>query len=165
MKRELGLRETEQKFHLFIQSITSRFPWLRRRSLIYFQELMVNGSPWAELWECDGGMYSRNANAAQKLQKETVRRKIRATAAAPASESGLACYQYIQRLLIYLYDWINPWYGKLHQYYCRKTRDAFLLSDASIAQQSWFQQHFINQIKHAWFTIFLLPQKPVPYLH
>lgn len=41
--------EREQKLHLLIQSITGRLPWLRRRSLIYFQELVADGSPQAEL--------------------------------------------------------------------------------------------------------------------
>lgn len=48
-----ALAEREQKLHFFIQSITSWLPWLRRRSLVYFQELVADGSLQAELWAYD----------------------------------------------------------------------------------------------------------------
>lgn len=42
---EPGPREKgSRNLHLSILSITSRFPWLRRRSPIYFQELVANGT-------------------------------------------------------------------------------------------------------------------------
>lgn len=104
--RDWSFSEREQKLHLSLQPISSWFLWLRRRSMIYFQELVVNGSQWAELWVCDRGytvemqMYHRRGYSKEKIR-----------ACAAVLETRLASYLQL-RMLVNLRGRINPWYGE-----------------------------------------------------